>query len=300
MNTYKQATKYFKIPVLGWKDVIWPHIEILKWQMIENMLIASMKGSTNAIFREGDMRLTKESNGSYSVKLSATGNEPSAYGTVGGAYFDAPSSFSWDGLAYGKVYFLYIEGSTKTFQDENAIEALSSITRLTNQYVTLIAKVDLTDVPVIDRNPVGKVNTRDLSQHVLDNDNPHGDKLIQDELWVRNRLVIGDDNDAEIELEVNGTVYSVPVSRIVESLKTRILYVDFISAGAEGIQITGSGNIRFAQVIKTNVLSGYLGDVSFGFYGDDKTVKNQSSINVFNSGEAGIPLRAMLTCEIGG
>jgi hypothetical protein len=300
MNKYKQATKHFKIPVLGWEDNIWPEVEMKKWQMVENMLIASMKGAVNAVFREGDMRLTKEKNGSYTVKLSATGNEPSVCGTVGGAYFDAPSSLSWSDLSYGKTYFLYVEGSTKTFQDDHSIVALASTTRLTNQYVTLIAKVDLTDEPLIDRNPVGKVNTRDLSKHVLDNDNPHGDKLIQDEIWIRNRLVIGDENDADIELEVNGTVYNVPVSRIVESLKTRTVFVDFISGGTEGIQIEGLGNVKFAQVIKTNVESGYLGDVSFGFYGDDKTVINQSNIKVFNSGEAGIELRAMLTCEIGG
>ena len=51
-NKYKQATKYLGIPVPGWQDGIWPDLEMMKWQMVENMLMASMRGSVNSIFRE--------------------------------------------------------------------------------------------------------------------------------------------------------------------------------------------------------------------------------------------------------
>lgn len=297
-KTYKQKTKNFGIPVLGWEDRIWPELEMMKWQMVENMLMASMKGAVNSIFREGHMRLSK-SGWTYSVVLSGTGNEPSLQGSVGGAYFDAPSSLVWDNLSEGRTYFLYIEGSTKTFQDESAVKTVSSTTRLENQYVTLVAKVDLTDY-TIDRYPIGKVNTRDLSQHVLDNDCPHGEKLIQDEIWIRKRLVLGGGKDAELELESDGVVYNVPVSEILKSFRKKSICVDFESGGTEGVEIVGEGNVLFANVIRVGSGGGYMGEISFDFYKEGDDVKNKSKVRVYNTGEKGIQLRAMLNCELGG
>jgi hypothetical protein len=104
-NQYKQATKHFGIPVPGWKDGIWPELELLKWQMVENMLMAAMRGNVNAVFREGNIQLRKESDGKYAVLLTATGNEPSVQGAVGGAYFNPNQSVIWSGLEEGLSYY---------------------------------------------------------------------------------------------------------------------------------------------------------------------------------------------------
>lgn len=296
-NMYKQTTKYFGIPVPGWGDGIWPEIELLKWQMIENMLMAAMRGNVNAVFREGDMQLKRETNGTFSALLTSAGNEPSIQGSVGGAYFDPSKSVIWTGLEAGSSYYLYIKGSENTFQDATAVIPIASQTRLNTKYATLVAKADLTgDKYTIDRNPPGKVNARDLAQHVLDYDNPHGDKIVQDELLVRNHLAIGDDNDADLELNVNGVDHHFPVSKLVSVLSRTIL--DFTSEGLEGKILTGTGKVVFANVVRTTYDVGVVaGEIIIGFYGIDPDVKSPNQIIVRNNGGVGIAMRAMISSE---
>jgi hypothetical protein len=296
-NQYKQRTKQFGIPVPGWKDGIWPELELLKWQMVENMLMAAMRGNVNAVFREGNIQIKKDSDGTYSVLLTSTGNEPSVQGTVGGAYFDPSRSIIWSGLEAGSSYYLYVKGSENTFQDETAVVPVSSTTRITMKYVTLIAKADLTgDKYEIDRNPPGKLNARDLAQHVLDFDNPHGDKLTQDEILVRNHLAIGDENDADIDIDVNGKEYHFSASRLVSVLSTRSEVVDFASGGLAGTVISITGKVLFANTVRTGN-GGTVGEVSIGFYGIDQTVESPNQIVVRNEGDIGISMRAIIICE---
>jgi hypothetical protein len=297
-NQYKQKTKYFQMPVPGWKDKIWPELELQKWQMVENLILAAMRGNVNAVFREGDMRIKQDSSGRYFVRLSATGNEPSLHGAVGGAYFEAPSSITWTGLEEGRSYYLYVKGTTKTFLDASDISTVASVIRLSNPNVTMVAKVDLTTDPMtIDRNPPGKVNARDLAQHVLDYDNPHGSKLSQDELLVRDHLVVGDGNDADLELDVNGVISHFPVSRLVSVLTKTRTVVNFVSSGSSGTILTASGKVVFANVVRTAYDTRLIGEVSVGFYGESSQVKLPNQIVVWNSGDAGIPMKAMIECE---
>ena len=297
-NQYKQATKYFGIPVPGWKDNIWPELELLKWQMIENMLIAAMRGNINAVFREGNSMIMQEGDGSFIVKFLATGNEPAIQGSVGGAYFEALSIFQWTNLKAGSFYYLYVQGNNNTFQDAKDVCAVASTTRLSTSYVTLVATADLTqESPVIDRNPVGKINARDLGQHVLDFDNPHGDKVVQDEILVRNRLAIGEDNDAVIDIDVNGKLYNVPVSKVVESLKTKQVFVDFVSEGWTGAKICGEGTVKFVSIMQLENFSVSNEGVYFGVYGKDPEVKSKDEV-IVRTGSSGVAMRAMLTCEV--
>jgi len=297
-NQYKQSTKYFGIPVPGWNDGIWPELELLKWQMVENLLVSAMRGNVNSIFREGDYRITRDGDGTYTVRLSASGNEPSLQGAIAGAYFEAPSSIVWTGLQDFSEYYLYVKGSPKTFYDAAEISTVSSEVRILSKYVTLVGKVDLRcNNPSIDRNPPGKVNARDLASHVLDYDNPHGDKVTQDEILVRKHLALGDGNDLDLELDVNGEVTHIPLSQVVAALKTTNTFADFVSGGKEGVVLTAPGKITFVNVTRTSVDPQNAGETAIGFYGIDSKVKSPNQAIVYNFGEAGISMRAMIVCE---
>jgi hypothetical protein len=294
-NKYKQATRYFGIPVPGWKDGIWPELEMLKWQMVENMLMAAMRGNVNAVFEEGDMSIRKERSGKYTVMLSATGSAPSARGAVGGAYFDAPSAITWSDLAPGQAYFLYIKGSTKTFQDAGQITTVSSPRRLLSNSVTLLAKVDLIGDPVLDRTPAGKIHARDLAQHVLDDHNPHGEKLTQDEILIRKRLVFGD--DTTLELNVGGKIVCIPGSRVASALSSGKEIQDFDTAGSSGAVLQAKDRIAFVQVCRTNPADRGVGEVVIGYYGLDEKVAAPNQAIVRNSGVEGAKMRALIVYE---
>ena len=298
MNSYKQHTKHFDIPVPGWNDSLWPELELKKWQMVENMLMSAMRGNVNAVFNEGDLRLRQEADGTYTVTLSAVSASSAVKGTVGGAFFDIPSTVAWKGLQVGFPYYLYIKGSAKTFQDEESVEPVASQTRLATQYVTLIAKADLTaENPSIDRYPPGKVNARDLAQHVLDFENPHGEKMVQDELLVNKRLAIGDGNDAVLELDVNGETNSFPVSKLVTALSTSRTIVDFTSNGKTGVVLSGNGRVLFASVSRTDKSDRVLGEVTVGYFGIDPDVQLPDQVIVYNTEYIGVTMRAMLICQ---
>lgn len=291
-NTYKQATKYFGIPVPGYKDGIWPELELLKWQIVENMLMAAMRGNVNAVFREGNMQIRRDAENTYSVLLTAGGNEPSIQGCVAGAYFDPDNSVVWSGLAAGDSYYLYIKGSEETFQNAKAVTPVASPIRLTMRYVTLVAKVNLTgDQYTIDRNPPGKVNARDLAQHVLDYDNPHGDKVVQDELLIRRHLALGDGEDVDIEIAAN----HFPASRLASVLAVRTETVDFSSGGPSGTSLNVGGKVLFANAVQTKY--GSVGNIWMGFYGVDSEVKSPNQVLVRNSGDSGISMRAIILSE---
>ena len=164
--------------------------------------------------------------------------------------------------------------------------------------MTLVGKVDLRcNNPSIDRNPPGKVNARDLASHVLDYDNPHGDKVTQDEILVRKHLALGDGNDLDLELDVNGEVTHIPLSQVVAALKTTNTFADFVSGGKEGVVLTAPGKITFVNVTRTSVDPQNAGETAIGFYGIDSKVKSPNQAIVYNFGEAGISMRAMIVCE---
>ena len=206
---YKQRTKCLGIPVVGYGDKILPELELKKYQIIENMLMAGIRGELNAVFDEGQMVVRRGENGKYVVVLSANGVSPSVHGTVGGAYFLAPSTVSWEDLNDGTTYFLYLRGSPKTFSDPSMVRPIASERRLMDKGSVLMAVVDLrADNPVLERNPDGKVNARDILKHIKDYDNPHGYKAIQDELLVRKSIVF----DADTTIEVRSDTGSVTIS----------------------------------------------------------------------------------------
>lgn len=297
-NQYKQATKHFKIPVPGWDDGIWPDVELKKWQMVENMIMSSMRGNTNAIFREGDLRLRQDVDETYVASFSATGNEPALQGAIGGAFFNVPASIVWKGLEIGRAYYLYVKGSNNTFFEENDVVPISSVNRMVSPWVTLVAKVDLTGEELtIDRNPAGKLNARDLGQHVLDYDNPHGDKVVQDELLIRKHLAIGDGNDADLEFDVNGEVLNFKLSQLVSNLQRSEVIVDFKTGGTDGVVINTSCRVVFASVIRTSPDGGEVGEISIGFSDTHPDLVLPNQIKVWNTGEIGIPMRAMIVCN---
>ena len=214
---YKQRTKMFGIPVPGYNDTIWPEMEIQKYQIIENLLMAAMKGVVSGVFDEGDMVLKKGKDGLYSVALAATGQHPSVRGMTGGAYFEAPSSVVWDRLEDGKTYYLYVKGSTKTFLEPSDVRPIAHPRRMLDNSAVLIAKVVLNGGKSrLDRSPDGKIHSRDMNQHVADNDNPHGTKVIQDEIMVKNRLVL--DDQSILELNYKGKRVEIPVERLMDML----------------------------------------------------------------------------------
>lgn len=297
---YKNRTKLLGIPVPGYGDAIWPELELQKYQLIENMLMAGLRGAVNSVFDEGDMAVRQVENGTYRVTLSATGNHSSAEGTVGGAYFKAPTSVVWEGLKDGTTYFLYLKGSPKTFADQQDVRPVSSPRRLLDKVSVLVAKVELNgDSSVVDRSPDGKMHARDFENHVMDWDNPHGMKVSQDELMVSKVLHLG--KDAVIEVGPDDATVRIPASVLAAVTRTSRKVIDFVTGGSLGTMLEGGGVVSFVAVSRIclgplNVGVDEVGEIAIGYHGSDMSVSRPDQFVVRNSGAVGIPMKALVIC----
>lgn len=280
---YKQRTRVLGIPVPGYQDKIWPEVELKKYQLIENMLLAAMKGIENCLFEEGDMRLNKQEDGKFSVVLHPVGITRSAVGILGGVYFTAPPSVEWNDLEAGKIYYLYLTKTPKTLTDPTSVRTFTAEYSKDVKGTILMGIADLkSDPPTLERYPDDKLYTSDLAEHLLDVHNPHGDAITQNELTIANKLIL--ESEAEV---VIGDV-TVPAATLMPKV------VDFVSGGKGGTLISASANVIFVQTCRLSGSEGNLGEVSVGYYEKDEKVSNGRSFVVYNTGDSGISMRAIV------
>ena len=304
--SYKQCTKRLKIPVHGNGDPLSPPVEMQRFQIIENLLLAGTKGVRNCIFDDGLFDLSPDTGSTYAATLRATGHSPSAVGMVGGAYFEAPPIIAWTGLKKGSFYYLYLRGTSKTFEDFNDVNAVLSMHALEGDNL-LVGTADCrSDQPKLEPYPTDKLYVEDMIRHIGDTENPHGQTLLQDVLYVRQKLALysPDGKPADIEVLVDGKPVTVPASAIpgavAELAGRKVLTVDFDTAGAAGriIEMKDAGKIVYVHVSRRSVggIKGTLGETAIGYFGADPALHLANEFSFYNTGDVGLPMKALVYC----
>jgi hypothetical protein len=281
-------------------------MELQRFQIIENMLLAGTKGVRNCVFDDGLLELNPETDSTYVATARATGHSPSVIGMVGGAYFEAPAIVTWPGLKKGYFYYLYIRGTNKTFEDFNEVKAVSSTYTVEGDNL-LIATADCrSEQPKLEPYPDGKLYSEDLALHINDVENPHGRELLQDTLYVRQKLALysPEGNPAIVEVLVDGKPVSVSPAAIpgaiAELAGRQVIVVDFETAGPAGriIEVKSTAKIVFMQVSRSGngKLVGSVGESAVGYFGVDPVLHLETEFSFYNTGDAGIPMRALIYC----
>jgi hypothetical protein len=294
--SYKKKTPYLGIPVVGNGDRIMPDIEMRKYTIIENMLIAGTQGLTEVVFDDGDYHLDKVGE-TYSVNVRAGGTYPSIHGMVGGFYFRAPPKVIWEGLKPDCFYYLYVKATPNTPHERTSIRVTASRYPL-GKGSLLVATADLRgEAPKIDAEPDGKVYSQDVARHASDDSNPHGRQLIQDELTIAKVLELGEG----AQIKVAGSL--IPIDTFAETVASlggrRTERIDFNSGGPEGIVLRASGKVFSVQVHergKPGIVDLAVGDVGIGYFGEDETADEECEFVVYNNGAEGVPMRALVVC----
>jgi hypothetical protein len=141
-----------------------------------------------------------------------------------------------------------------------------------------------------------------LAHHVGDSENPHGRELKQDEVAVSEVLSFGDG----AVVKVGGA--SFPAAALLAATTSnvegrRVEKIDFDSPGPLGlvVKVKGVGGIWSVLSIHRRVASakpkGTVGDVMIGYFGEDTLADEKNEFVIYNSGDAGLPLRAVVLCE---
>jgi hypothetical protein len=303
---YKQCTRRLKIPVHGMGDPLSPPVEMQRFQIIENMLLAGTKGVRNCVFDDGLFELNPETDSTYVATVRATGHSPSAIGMVGGAYFEAPPTVSWPGLKKGYSYYLYLRGNSATLENFNEVKAVSSTYALDGDNLLLAMADCRSEQPKLEPYPDGKLYSDDLARHVNDVENPHGRELLQDVLYVRQKLALysPEGDSADIEVLVEGNPVTVPASAIpgavAELAGRKIITVDFTTAGAGGriIGVKEAATVIFVQVSRcfAGGILGTLGETAIGYFDSDSKLHAANEFSFYNTGDSGLPMRALVYC----
>jgi len=287
-DSYKQRTKRLGFPVLGHRDRILPEVELRKWQMVENLFMSTVHGRLSCFFEEGDLSVQVREDGLLDVVLVATGQNTSAKGLVGGAYFEALPRLIWDGLENTGRHILYISGSNDTFADPALVKPVSSVYALNQTMLLKVATLDCNgDSPILDKTPAGRLHLDDLATHIDDSINPHGEVQVQDGLIVNRLRVDG-------EVEVGGVTFGA--DKVMQAFAGIAVagIVDFESNGKDGILVEAGQQVAFVQLSVRSGGNGKLGCESIGYYGQDENVKTPKQFMFYNTGSAGVLLRALV------
>lgn len=281
---YKQKTKHFTFPVLGYGDTILPETELAKWQLVENLFMACLRGEKTAIFCEGDLILRRDrENGLIYAKMESVGNGIICNGIAAGRYFEAKSPIIWGPLHENGFYYLYISTTTDTVTDYSKFNAYVSNTRSPSGNVVLIATIDMrNETYLIDRYPEGKNAPLALNRHIEDNTNPHGELLRQTNLVVENTIEtqnIKADTIVAETLILGDKELRIGDSRI---MKFTTMNNVTIIPGVNVLECGKNRSVVFVQSLNGgNNLEFLLGSLSNGKYDDNViVVSNKSNSNI--------------------
>ena len=263
---YRRKTPHFNIPILTKGDVISDAEELRRAKIIENQLVAANAGASSCVFEEGSYCVRyDEDKDNFTVVLHSTGASVALRGVVNGSLIQTERNIEWVDLEAGQVWHLYVRWTPKMYENPECFRAFASKRALpaSSKRVLYLAKADLSEA---SKNHKMTVHNRQLV-----NRNP------------------------------KGKVYKKDLSEHIcdETLHQKVAVVDVDSGGQNGvvIQIHDVGCIIGVSVHQRVCAEGFihgLGVLGVGYNNEDADVTADNQCKIYNQGEVGIPLRAVV------
>lgn len=211
---YKNKTKFYRIPTLGYGDVITEEEEVKKMNIIDNLLYASTFGSSKYILEEGEYNLEPYDEGYVLTIKKPFGGKYNILGVVNyRLFFSTEEKIRSPKMIEGNLWFVYVEYNSFVEDNPTRFDLIAKPVPVeeSNKYL-LVAKVDLTDknnFKII--TDTDKIYAKNILAHTADNTNPHGKRLLQEELYLQGRRVYTSIYD-KMNLFINAeNKYDLPV-----------------------------------------------------------------------------------------
>lgn len=236
---YKESTEVLGIPVPG-HEKLRPEVEKIKYQAIENQLLAGMKGMRSCVFEEGRYVLSQDTDTEYMVSLLAVGERLPFAGIVGCLYAEEKTELVWEGLKSGERYWLYVTPGPKMLYEKSDIRTVTSqapLDTMNGRYL-LLATVDLVTENAVNSSPEGKIYSAVVVGHTHESKDPHGSELTQTILTLLSKLqfAIAGGSDAVITVRDERDVQAPTIDSNTEIvLKDKRLMVSVSDADNEAL-----------------------------------------------------------------
>lgn len=109
-------------------------------------------------------------------------------------------------------------------------------------------------------------------------------------------VVVQQDGNPVLDTHPDGKSYADSLSGPALMMSPSIQ--SFQTGGKNGVLLNAGGKVSFVQVCKIHSdTEQEMGEVSVGYFGEDDKVISRNQVVVYNSGNLGIPARAMIFCE---
>lgn len=211
--------------------------EMVQMGIIDSLLYASYFGCENGVLKEGDYSLTADDDDTtlYNLVLSVVDGY-SIMGIMHYRMFYGIDDLDLGQFSQGNTYYVYAEYSNGMEEDPTQF-TINSYTEEQPSVNTnlLLCIVDYTDVePSLDTN-VNKTYIKNIINHTMNSNNPHGENLIQNNLLIQKNLLVN-----------NQPVYGA-------------VYGSFISSNSsQSISVPTGYKPVFATVYPENTDAGYI------------------------------------------
>lgn len=187
---YKNKTRFYRIPVMGYGDAITEEEEMRQMSIVDNLLYASTFGVSKCILEEGNYSVKQQGN-NYVLEISKPLNSDySLLGIINYRLFMSTKTVTSTEMFKGNKWYVYVEYTSYLEDSANKFDLSVSLFEKDEDNFLLVAIVDLTDINNIKINTdTNKIYAKNILAHTADRTNPHGKKLMQEELYLQNNRV---------------------------------------------------------------------------------------------------------------
>ena len=192
--SYKKKTKHYSIPYLSDGEPMDGNEQERIAKIVDNLLFAGNLGVAKALFDDGSYSIIKTVDKRHSLVIQNSASY-SLIGIVNYRLFCTGKVVEFKDLYQGAFYYIYIAYCSALDIDEEAFARIATTDKYSKDDTTkiLLATVDFRgETPIIEENPDGKMYSEEILAHTADTTNPHGRKLVQDEINVIETLKIKD------------------------------------------------------------------------------------------------------------
>lgn len=260
---YKNKTKFYRLPSMANGDILTQQQQWIKDSTIDNLLYAATFGCDKCFLEQGKYYLQQHYDDGflYLIIEPLIQNGFSLMGILNYRMFLSTKRHNVGKLYYNRRYYIYIEfGNAMQINPESfEINYYTQKQEITaNNMLLCVVQTFRGDLNIY--TDVNKVFAKNILAHTKDNTNPHGESLIQKNLYVMNELKVNSN-------DVYGAIYD-----------------SFITSQNEYIMNIPEGKqIKFVTAYPESLLAG---NISWKIQ-DDKIIFN-------NSGESGIKINIKL------
>lgn len=200
---YKNKTRFYRLPSMGFGDVLTQEQQWIKDSTVDNLLYAATFGCDKCFLEQGKYYIQQHEDEGYCYLVIEPIEENgfSLMGILNYRMFFSKQKQQIGKLFYSSRYYVYLEFTQKMqFDPQKYSIRFYEQKKQINEYNMLLCVVQTFRGNLKIYTDVNKVYAKNILAHTKDNTNPHGEKLLQKDLYVFNELKLKGN-------EITGAVY---------------------------------------------------------------------------------------------